>query len=162
MQFIFRSSAGVLFGTVTGRRYAYREFNPSVLHRCFGGAFMYARERSEPRFNLAVPVRLRRLDEIGSTEYGVASSNLSVGGMYFSSNVQLEVNTPVRASLVLPEQIFGKPILRWQCDGRVARVSLSGPPGNRLGVGIWFHTYAVLNGGRLASIDECRSLLLRY
>jgi hypothetical protein len=119
---------------------------------------MYTCERMEPRFNLAVPVRLRRLDEIGSTEYGVASSNLSVGGMYFSSNAQLELNAPVRAYLVLPEEIFGKPIRRWRCDGRVVHVALSGPPGNRLGVGIWFHTYTVLSCGRLASIDERRSL----
>jgi hypothetical protein len=119
---------------------------------------MYTCQRTEPRFNLAVPVRLRRLDEIGSTEYGVASSNLSVGGMYFSSNVQLEVNAPVRAYLVLPEEIFGKPILRWRCEGRVVHVALSGPPGNRLGVGIWFHTYTMLSGGRLASIDEHRSM----
>jgi hypothetical protein len=123
---------------------------------------MYACQRTEPRYNLAVPVRLRRLDEISSTEYGIASSNLSVGGMYFCSNVQLEVNTPVRAYLVIPEQIFGKPVLRWRCDGRVVHVSLSGPPGNRLGVGISFHTYTVLTGGRLASIDSRRSLSLRY
>jgi hypothetical protein len=119
---------------------------------------MYACERATPRFNFNVPARVRRLDEIGSTEHDVITSDLSVGGMYFCGDIQLEVNTPVRAFLVMPEQIFGKPILRWRCEGRVVHVRLGGPPENGLGIGISFHTYAVLIGGRLTSIDQRRSL----
>ncbi len=119
---------------------------------------MYTSDRSTPRFNLNVPVRLRRLDESGSLEYTVETSNLSEGGMYFSSDIQLELDTPVRAYLVMPEQIFGKPIVRWCCDGRVVRVEPSGPPGTTLGVGIAFHTYAVLTAGRLESTSDSRSV----
>lgn len=132
--------------------------SPSVFNPVFAGGFMYTSDRSTPRFNLNVPVRLRRLDESGSIEYTVETSNLSEGGMYFSSDIQLELDTPVRAYLVMPEQIFGKPIVRWCCDGRVVRVEPSGPPGTTLGVGIAFHTYAVLTAGRLESTSESRSL----
>jgi PilZ domain len=123
---------------------------------------MYTSDRTTPRFNLNIPVRVRRLDESGSREYTVETSNLSEGGMYFSSEVQLELDTPVRAYLVMPEQIFGKPIVRWCCNGRVVHLDPSGAPGNKLGVGIAFHTYAELTAGRLESIDERRSLSSRY
>jgi hypothetical protein len=119
---------------------------------------MYTSDRTTPRFNLNVSVRLRRLDESGSTEYTVETSNPSEGGMYFSSDIQLEMDTPVRAYLEMPEQIFGKPVVRWCCDGRVVRLDPSDPPGSRLGVGIAFHTYAVLTAGRLNSTADGRSL----
>jgi hypothetical protein len=118
---------------------------------------MYTTDRTTPRFSLNIPVRVRRLDESGSIEYTVESSNLSEGGMYFSSDVPLELDTPVRAYLVMPEQIFGKPIVRWCCDGRVVHVDPSDPPRSKLGVGIAFHTYAVLTAGRLESTDERKS-----
>jgi PilZ domain len=119
---------------------------------------MYASDRATPRFNLNVPVRLRRLDEVGSIEHTVETSNLSEGGMYFSSDIQLEMDTPVRAYLEMPEQIFGKPTVRWCCDGRVVHLDPSGPPGTKLGVGIAFHTYAVLTAGRVQSSNEGGSL----
>jgi hypothetical protein len=119
---------------------------------------MFTHDRTTPRFDLSIPVRVRRLDESGSTEYTVETSNLSEGGMYFSSDIQLEMDTPVRAYLVMPEQIFGVPLVRWCCDGRVVRLDPSDPPGSRLGVGIAFHTYAVLTAGKLESTDEGRSL----
>jgi hypothetical protein len=119
---------------------------------------MYTCDRTTPRFNLNIPVRVRRLDESGSIEYAVETSNLSEGGMYFASDVQLEMDTPVRAYLEMPEQIFGKPVVRWCCDGRVVRLDPSDPPGSRLGVGVAFHTYAVLTAGRLEVAEERRSL----
>ena len=132
--------------------------SPFRLQPLFAGGLMYLRDRLAPRFNLNIPVRIRRLDESGSIEYAVQTSNLSDGGMYFLSDIQLELGTPIRAYLVMPEQIFGKPVARWCCDGRVVRLDPSGPPGSRLGVGISFHTYAVLTAGGLESIDERRSL----
>jgi hypothetical protein len=119
---------------------------------------MFQHDRTTPRFDLNIPVRVRRLDESGSVEYSVETSNLSEGGMYFSSDVQLEMDTPVRAYLVMPEQIFGKPLVRWCCDGRVVRLDPSDPPGSKLGVGIAFHTYAVLTAGKQESTDERRSV----
>jgi hypothetical protein len=119
---------------------------------------MYTHGRTTFRFDFNIPVRVRRLDESGSREYTVETSNLSEGGMYFSGEVQLELDTPVRAYLVMPEQIFGEPIVRWCCDGRVAHLDPSEPPGSRLGVGVAFHTYTMLTAGRPESTDERRPL----
>ncbi len=106
---------------------------------------MYASHRATPRFNINIPVRIRRLDQFSSIEYCVESSNLSAGGMYFSSDIQLELDTPVRAYLIMPEEIFGMPTLRWCCDSRVVHVHPSGTPTNASGVGLSFCTYAVLS-----------------
>jgi hypothetical protein len=105
---------------------------------------MYASLRATPRFSINIPVRIRRLDEFNSVEYSVETSNLSAGGMYFSSDFQLELDTPVRAYLTMPEQIFGKPILRWCCESRVVHLHSSAAPRNMLGVGLSFYTYTVL------------------
>jgi hypothetical protein len=106
---------------------------------------MYSRHRATPRFNINTPVRIRRLDVFDSIEYSVETSNLSAGGMYFSSEMGLELDTPVRAYLIMPEQIFGEPVHRWCCDSRVVHLHLDGPPSNTLGVGLSFYTYAVLS-----------------
>lgn len=105
---------------------------------------MYASLRATPRFSINILVRIRRLDELNSVEYSVETSNLSAGGMYFSSDFQLELDTPVRAYLTMPEQIFGKPILRWCCESRVAHLQPGGAPRNTLGVGLSFYKYTVL------------------
>jgi hypothetical protein len=78
--------------------------------------------------------------------------------MYFASDIQLEMDTPVRACLEMPEQIFGKPTVRWCCDGRVVHLDPLGPLDSRLAVGTAFHTYAVLTAGRPESTDARRSL----
>jgi PilZ domain len=131
---------------------------PFRVQPLFAGGFMYSRDRLAPRFNFNIPVRIRRLDESGSLEHAVQTSNLSEGGMYFLSDIPLEMDTPIRAYLVMPEQIFGKPVIRWCCDGRVVRLDPSGPAGCKLVVGISFHTYAALTAGRLEPNDERRSL----
>jgi PilZ domain len=105
---------------------------------------MYASLRATQRFSISIPVRIRRLDEFNSVEYSVETSNLSAGGMYVSGDFQLELDTPVRAYLTMPEQIFGKPILRWRCESRVVHLHPSGAPRTKLGVGLSFYTYTVL------------------
>jgi hypothetical protein len=106
---------------------------------------MYANDGASPRFDIKVPVRIRGLDAFGSVEHKAQTSNLSAGGIYFSSDIQLELGTPVRAYLRMPAQIFGKPIVTWCCDGRVVQLNLIDQLGKRLGVGISFYAYACLS-----------------
>jgi hypothetical protein len=115
---------------------------------------MFANHRSTPRFNLKIPVRIRRLDEMGSTEYTVVSSNVSAGGVYFASELQLKVGTPVRVFFRIPEQLFGKPAARWCCEGRVIHTHSNGNPGNELGTGISFQMYTLLTPARLEATGE--------
>jgi PilZ domain len=119
---------------------------------------MYPRHRVTERFHINIPVRIRRLDELDSVEYTVESFNLSAGGMCFSSDIELELNTPVRAYLMMPEQILGKPAVRCCCDGRVVHRNLTGPPGNRLGVGLSFRTCLPPRGYRQPVGTACRSI----
>jgi hypothetical protein len=109
---------------------------------------MYARRRIAPRFNLKVPVRLRRLDQIGSIEHTLLSSNASAGGVYLPSDLQLDIGTGVRVYLVIPEEISGKPEARWCCEGRVVHTHPSDLFGNGRGLGLWFETSIMLPANR--------------
>jgi PilZ domain len=115
---------------------------------------VFATRRATPRFDLKVPVRIRSLDQLGTAEHAVTSSNLSMGGIYFPSAFQLKVGNSIRLYLIMPEQIFGKPIVRWCCEGRVIHVLPSGRLGSILGVGVSFQMYAVLRAGRLDAVEE--------
>lgn len=110
---------------------------------------MYANQRSSPRFNLKIPIRIRRLDEMGSTEYTVLSSNVSAGGVYFAGEIQFEPGIPVRMYFTVPEPIFGKPAARWCCEGRVIYTLLADRRGNGLSAGISFLTHTLLTAAPL-------------
>lgn len=118
------------------------------------GGFMYANHRTTPRFNLKIPIRIRRLDEMGSTEYTVLSSNVSAGGVYFAGELQFEPGMPVRMYFTVPEPIFGKPAARWCCEGRVIYTLLTGLQGNGLAAGISFQTHTLLTAARLESNEQ--------
>jgi hypothetical protein len=105
---------------------------------------MYQNHRATTRFNLNVAIRIRRLDQMGSIEHTVICSNISAGGVYFSSDVQLNLDTPVRLYLMMPEQVFGRGTGRWRCEGRVIHIHPSTRPGGELGVGLSFQNYAML------------------
>jgi hypothetical protein len=115
---------------------------------------MYSSSRATPRFNLKIPIRIRRLDEVGSAEHTVMSSNVSAGGVYFASDLQLKLGTPVRVYFRIPEQIAGKPVPRWCCEGRVTHVHSSGRLGKELGIGICFQLYSLLTPSRLEATGE--------
>ena len=157
----FCAAASVVCGTVLRGRLE----QPRVALPCstvYPGGCMCTRDRTTPRFNLSIPVRVRWLSNNRTIEYSVETSNLSLGGMYFSSELRLELDTPVRAYFQMPEQIFGKYLGRWCCDGSVVHLAPNRALGKRPGVGISFRTYAVLAGSRVAPIHERRSWSLWY
>jgi hypothetical protein len=118
------------------------------------GGFMYANHRTTPRFNLKIPVRIRGIDQSGSTEYTVLSSNVSAGGVYFASELHFEPGIPVRMYFTVPEPIFGKPAARWCCEGRVIYTLLTDHHGNGLAGGISFQTHTLLTAARLKSMNS--------
>jgi hypothetical protein len=115
---------------------------------------MYANHRSSPRFNLKIPIRIRRIDQMGSIEYTVLSSNVSAGGVYFAGELQFEPGVPVRMYFTVPEPIFGKPAARWCCEGRVIYTLLADHQGNGLAAGISFRTHTLLTDARLESSEQ--------
>jgi hypothetical protein len=100
---------------------------------------MYASERANPRFNVKIPTRVRSLDQMDSTEHSVLASNVSAGGIFFWVGVHLKIGTEVRLFLIMPVEVFGKPVVRWCCDGRIVHTHLNGSPEASLGVGVSFH-----------------------
>jgi hypothetical protein len=109
---------------------------------------MNTNRRNSPRFSLKIPVRLQRLDLLDAMERTVVSSNVSEGGIHFSSTLPLEVGTPLRLFLNMPIQISGKPFSRRCYEGRVIHVNqngqLSNEHGNEHGIGVAFHCDNVL------------------
>jgi hypothetical protein len=115
---------------------------------------MYSSSRTTPRFNLKIPIRIRRLDEMGSAEHTVMSSNVSAGGAFFSTDLQLALGTPVRVYFRLPDQIVGMSVPRWCCEGRVIHVHPCGRSRKELEVGISFQMYTLLTDARLEATGE--------
>ena len=115
---------------------------------------MYPNHRTTLRFKLKIPVRIRRVDQSGSTEYTVLSSNVSAGGVYFASELQFEAGMPVRMYFTMPEPIFGSPAARWCCEGRVIYTLSTDHHGNGLAGGISFQTHTLLTAARLESIQQ--------
>jgi hypothetical protein len=116
---------------------------------------MHADQRTMPRFNLDVPLKIRNLDLRGSFwEHAVLSSNISGGGIYFSTMIQVKMDDRIRLYLVMPEQVFGRPVVRWCCEGRVVHIHRTSPTGEKLGVGLSFQMFAGLIGTRLEATAE--------
>jgi hypothetical protein len=115
---------------------------------------MFVNHRTTPRFNLKIPIRIRRIDQLGSTEYTVLSSNVSAGGAYFESELQLEPGTPVRMYFTVSEPIFAMPAARWCCEGRVIYTLLTHHEGYGRATGISFQTHRLVTGAPLESIEQ--------
>jgi hypothetical protein len=115
---------------------------------------MYANHRTTPRFNFKIPIRIRRIDQLSSTQYTVLSSNVSASDVYFASELEFEPGMPVRMYFTVPEPIFGKPAARRCCDGRVIYTLLTDHHGNGLAGGISFQTHSLLTAARLESIEQ--------
>jgi hypothetical protein len=115
---------------------------------------MFANRRTTPRFNLNIPIRIRRIDQLGSIERTVLSSNVSAGGVYFASELQLEPGIPVRMYFTVPTPIFGMPAARWCCEGRVVYTLFIDRQAYWRASGISFQAHALLSGARLESIEQ--------
>ena len=113
---------------------------------------MNTNRRNTPRFSIRIPIKVQRLDLLDPIEHTIVSSNVSAGGVYFSSEVPLTVGTPVRLFLDMPEHISGKPSAKRCYEGRVIHVQLNGESSNDCGVGISF--YYVLATLRLEPIGR--------
>jgi hypothetical protein len=118
---------------------------------------MFANRRTTPRFNLNIPIRIRRIDQLGSIERTVLSSNVSAGGACFASELQLEQGIPVRMYFTVPTPIFGEPAARWCCEGRVVYTFFIDRQAYWRAAGISFQAHTLLSSARLESIEQPHS-----
>jgi hypothetical protein len=118
---------------------------------------MFANSRTTPRFTLNIPIRIRRIDQLGSIERTVLSSNVSSGGACFASEFPLEQGIPVRMYFTVPTRIFGDPAPRWCCEGRVVYTLFIDRQACWRAVGISFQAHTLLSSARLESIEQPHS-----
>jgi hypothetical protein len=107
---------------------------------------MNAKERRfTPRHKLQIPLTFENLSGSDRTPQTTQSTDVSIRGVYFATDQSLEIGTPVKVLLRMPEQITGRDSPRWSCMGRVVRVDHSGGPNGQRGIGVELHYYDVMS-----------------
>jgi hypothetical protein len=103
--------------------------------------------RQTTRFRLKVPFWIRLPKSPETPARLVKASNISGTGLYFISDLPLQIGTPVEVTLRMPEVVVGKHAREWCCRGKVVRVKPRRFPGRKPGIGVVFHYYEVLKHG---------------
>ena len=99
--------------------------------------------RLSRRRKLKTPLRLR-IWKSGPAEENAESVDLSEGGIFFATDILLDIGSAVEILLKMPEEIRGKPAARWRCTGRVVRIEPAESLRGNLGVGVQFDYYQIL------------------
>jgi hypothetical protein len=106
--------------------------------------------RFRQRFDMRVQVKIRNLDSPDLTEQQVESSNISARGVFFSTDLPLDIGARVEMFLTMPMEIAGKDSRLWRCTGRVVRMQPRSPSQPKAGNGVEIHYYEVLDRARAA------------
>ena len=69
--------------------------------------------RFRQRFDMRVQVKIRNLDSPDLTEQQVESSNISAKGVFFSTDLPLDIGARVEMFLTMPMEIAGKDSRLW-------------------------------------------------
>jgi hypothetical protein len=107
---------------------------------------MNAKERRfTPRHKLQIPLIIEPLAGSNVPPQTIQSQDVSIRGVYFATDQSLEIGTPVKVLLRMPEQITGRASPRWSCMGRVVRVDIRVGPDGQRGIGVELHYYDVMS-----------------
>jgi hypothetical protein len=106
--------------------------------------------RFRQRFDMRVQVKIRNLDSPDLSEQQVESSNISARGVFFSTDLPLDIGARVEMFLTMPVEIAGKDSRLWRCTGRVVRMQPRSPSQAKAGNGVEIHYYEVLDRARAA------------
>jgi hypothetical protein len=83
--------------------------------------------------NVLVPLRIRALNNPGSTDEATQSENISQRDLYFSISVPLKIGTPVEASLCMLQELFRTVASDVKRAARVGQVRKSFTHGRHVG-----------------------------
>jgi PilZ domain len=97
--------------------------------------------RIDSRVNIRVPLWFWALSNPGSTEQAAELENISQRGLYFLTNVPLNIGTPVEVSLRMPQELAGKVASDVKYVARVVHVREGSSPGGMLGIGLHIERY---------------------
>ncbi len=110
----------------------------------FVNQFIRDRRVSE-RHPLRTALRVR-LRKSSIPEQRAYSENLSDRGVFFVTDLPVQLNTSVDVLLKMPRAITGMPSTEWLCTGHVVRIErLDSATPDKLGVGVRFDCYQVSN-----------------
>ena len=110
--------------------------------------------RFRQRFDMRVQVKIRNLDSPDLAEQLVESSNISARGVYFSTDLPLDIGARVEMFLTMPTEIAGKDSRLWRCTGRVVRLQPGSVAHPKAGNGVEIHYYEVLEKARSAGANS--------
>lgn len=102
--------------------------------------------RFTPRHKLQIPLTIQPLAGSNLPAQSAQSTDVSIRGLYFASDLSFEIGAPVQVLLQMPEEITGRASPKWSCTGRVVRVDSRQDAGGRRGIAVEIHYYDVLRG----------------
>jgi len=102
--------------------------------------------RYTPRFKLCIPLRIRGIGSLAAPAQTAESSDISGRGVYFSTDLPLDVGSHLEVFLRMPEEIAGKLQPEWCCTCRVVRVDRCVLPSPMAGIGVEIQYYEELKG----------------
>jgi PilZ domain-containing protein len=88
--------------------------------------------RRSKRFQMELPVTVKAQD---GTERKCVTKDLSAGGVFFYSDLEIAQDSPIQLVMILPPEITGEERQRVCCHGRVVR-AVGDSAGGQRGVGV--------------------------
>jgi PilZ domain len=99
--------------------------------------------RLAARYALPLPITARRILAPEAAPILGVIRNVSIGGVYFTTNEQLAVDCELDVTLVLPGEMTEGPEVLVRARSRVARVETE-PTTERVGVAVVFEKYEIV------------------
>lgn len=79
-----------------------------------------AERRDIPRYSVRIPLRFREVGLASNgSEHRTESLNISRRGLFFASDTELQVGTPIEILLRMPREVTGLLTVEARCFGRV-------------------------------------------
>jgi hypothetical protein len=112
--------------------------------------------RHRPRFGLKVPFEIRAIDQVTTTAQLAESLDISASGLYFATELPMNVGTRIELFIQMPSEIAGNSAPKRRCMGRIVRLHAASPTDAHGGNGLEIQCYDVLDGARSTPAGENR------
>ena len=99
--------------------------------------------RIAPRVNVRVPLRFRIFNGPKSTQHEAESENISRRGLYFQTEVPLEVGALLEVTMRIAKDVTGKIANDIACMARVVRVQMPEQGALKRGIGLHIERYEI-------------------
>jgi hypothetical protein len=104
--------------------------------------------RVDTRVNIRVPLRFRILNSAEATEEVAEAQNISQRGIYFTTDVPLQIGTPLEVSIRMPQELTGRMYSDVKCIARVVHIHADSLLGGKAGVGLYIERYEANSSAR--------------